>query len=220
MTWQLATDRTAAFADAMLEQVKAHLRVEFTRDDDYIRGVIMRAADQVERTTGQALVPSTYVNLETAADAWLDGQTIRSLTHCRACCDYAGAGGTVLPGWLRPIASFRGLVQDLADPTLFEDRSPSWALLTGGPDYLGPQFMAASDAVYSDGWLFGPVTMAWRLEITVGGATATANAGLYDLMLRLCGHLYENRELNVSTGQQLAQDFMPQAFSTLWVPRC
>lgn len=61
--------------DQMLDQVKAHMRVEFTRDDDYIRGCIARAIAEVEAATDISIAPAIYL--------WtLDEQCCLELVYC------------------------------------------------------------------------------------------------------------------------------------------
>lgn len=206
------------FALDWLPTVKKHCRVEFDRDDEYILGLIARAADQVERTTGQNLVPRTELyRPDYNADYW-PGYLIR---HCSDVWapfgDYAGAWGWRLP-IVGQIRSF-GAIDDDGD-----DRSPAWKLIGDlRPQGVTPRFLVRANVeATSDGWTRpSSWTNGWRFWIKTGARSAgETDPGLADVLLRLCAHMYENRELMVGTSMQIAPDFLDQAFSTLWVPRC
>ena len=49
-----------ALPDALLDTAKTHMRVEFTRDDDYIKLCIARAIDFFERITELTVTPQTW----------------------------------------------------------------------------------------------------------------------------------------------------------------
>lgn len=51
---------TDLLPDNMLDAVKRHLRVEFTRDDDYIKEAIARAIAEVESATNLSINPSNW----------------------------------------------------------------------------------------------------------------------------------------------------------------
>lgn len=64
-----------ALPDALLDTAKTHMRVEFARDDDYIKLCLKRAIDFFERTTGMMVNPATY-DWAPGPGATIDGQYV------------------------------------------------------------------------------------------------------------------------------------------------
>lgn len=196
-----------AFLDALLPVVKAHCRVEFTRDDDYLRQVIARAAAEVERVTGQAVLPVRYIWRPDAADL-----ASRDFIAC-ACPYTCPAWDTVdgRPGGLRlPVRPVSALVVLIGGA----DRTPQFRLVgSTSSGSAAPLFLVGADAAAS----VPPTGGAVVIQFTAGAGGATVPAGLLDLLLRLSAHLYENRELVISPG--MGSPDWRDAVMTQWVPR-
>jgi uncharacterized phiE125 gp8 family phage protein len=58
----------------MLPEVKAHCRVEFTRDDEYLTNATARAIAEVETLTNLSINPSTW-KWDTTDERWENAQT-------------------------------------------------------------------------------------------------------------------------------------------------
>lgn len=219
---QISIDRDG-FAANWLNLVKQHCRVEFDRDDEYLLSVINRAASQVERVTGQEIVPAEYV-FRPHAWHWTSSDRIRTYASLWAPFgSYTGLGGYL---WsetgasrIRSIRSFRAMYG--IDGAL-EDRSPIWRILGDlTPGAVTPRFLCrASLTSSSTNWTESVAGARWSFFVRTGFAKPEATPpGLADAILRLSGHFYENRELMVGNGQ-IAPDFLEQGLGTLWVPRC
>ena len=72
------------FATALLPTAKEQMRVEFTRDDNFIKGCIIRATDMMERFSGARIFPATTTWTPiVVGDAWayqVPLQPIKSFT--------------------------------------------------------------------------------------------------------------------------------------------
>lgn len=192
---KLDVDRTVLPA-ALLPLAKAHLRVEFSRDDAYITQTIARAIDQFERKTGFSVFAADY--------EWSPGPFERRF--------YAPA---YLSGaWLVP-------VQPIVEPWAAEIPNGGGAAVDVTANYqlIGD---IDSDRVGAQ-YFVGPPAAGLAITFTAGfAAIEDLSPGLVDVILRRTAYLYEFREAVAAPGASgaMTADWWNDELVGHWAPRC
>lgn len=110
MSYQITNVDRAGFAEALLSLAKSHMRVEFARDDEYIKNCIIRAADMMERFSGARIVKA-------AAD-WFPAIVTSAYVHQVPLQPVASF--TAMAGGVDVSADFRIRSRTAVDPVFLE----------------------------------------------------------------------------------------------------
>jgi len=226
-------------------EAKAHLRVDFPDDDDYIAALITAARDYAEGFTRRAFLTQSWLlaldhfpgahdynqgfwDYGVMGDAALGlGIPPAGYTYEWKSEVYFRAGAIIIPGApLQTIDSLtyldqNGVLQTL-DPSLYQiDNVSEPARLAPAANEMWPLTQISVRA---------PVLNAVKINFTSGYGAATVDGGkttlpatfpvsLAQAMKLLIGHWYENR-MDVLTGIRAAAIEVPKAASTLlWMNR-
>lgn len=188
---RISINRTALPA-ALLPTVKAHCRVEFSRDDQYLTGVAGRAIDLFERLTEWAVFQRLY-KWSISADEGAD---------------FASSGWGEGWAWRLPLAPVT-ISKAVIEPGGI-DVTSEYSIVANVPDGRGESFMVRE--------LGKPDPMP---SVVLQGGYALPDdmpPGVLDFTLRASAWLYENREAALMPGA----DMMAYANSLLtsyWLPK-
>jgi hypothetical protein len=187
---RLSVERTA-LPDALLDRIKAHLRVEFTRDDALIHTYTAAAINLVEMKCNVSLNPAEYVvtgdELRASGTRW----------------GFRGAQ----PRWTLPVNNVR-------DFTLLESSDADAGDLSLEFELWSPDFGGGA-ASYLVSVAGRAMPSAGIVQLTVGVDDPTELApAFFSLIARLTGSLYENREASTA----LWADTFADELATLWRP--
>jgi hypothetical protein len=172
MTLQRTTIDRDVLPVALLDAMKAHMRVDHARDDDLIKTYIAAAIGLVEHKCNVSLDPATYI-------ASADELTVSTVRVREA-------------ALVLPLNNVRAVTIDdgATPPTDLSDAFTLW-----NPDFGGN---GASYLVAATVNAPTPRT-DWVLELTVGIEDPdTLAPAFFALIARLAGSLYENREASVA----------------------
>jgi len=189
-TTLVSVDRTALPA-SLLPLAKTHMRVEFSRDDEYIKLCLARGIDFFERTTELVVNPTKWEWVP-----WLGaGITLPN---------EAGGYGWQIP--FQPAPTWK--VYDVKNGV---DISAGFSMLAYAPaDQYGVRWLVASA---------GQPTASPFVDITLGYADAASMPpGILGFVLEAAGWYYENREIGPMPGVD-GVSYLNQLLTGYWVPR-
>jgi hypothetical protein len=177
---------------ALLDSIKAHLRVEHDRDDTLIRAYISAAIGICERKCNVSLNPAEYMV---------------TLDELRPRGPKLWAGGTWRHSWLLPLNNVREFeLLDSATPP--NDLSANFELWNADPGGNGSSYLLGLDGYYLP-------TGAQITSLTVGVLDQeTLAPAFFSLIARITGSLYENREASTD----LVGDGFDSELIALWRP--
>jgi hypothetical protein len=215
MSLERKTYDVAGLATAMLDDVKAHCRVDFADDDDYLEKATARAIGLIERTTSFSIAPATWLwtpaglapnpfSMSTSGGYGREGSNR---------CTCRGAEGW--PGLQIPVCPISKFTAELtaADGTT-SDVSASYQLVgTVDPSQFERQWL-----VVKPGVTVAPGSVAVTLTAGYAGADELA-PGVEDIVLRMTAYLYENREFASIDGFD-APAYAASISTGLWIPAC
>lgn len=188
MHWALVRVETETWEPVALGEAKGHLRVDIADDDALIGRLTTAAREQVEEITGRAIVAGTW---DLVLDSWPCGAEI-SLPRPP----------------LRSVSSVTYKLADGSEATLDPALYAVDAASEPGRIVLAPGASWPPDELYPVG--------AVRIRYAAGYTSAAAvPVGIWQAMLLLIGHLYENREA-VAVGHTVTQ--LPLAVDALLAP--
>ena len=218
MPLQIRTEDREIFAEAWLATAKAHMRVEFDDDDTYIRNAILRAAAEIEGVSERQVVPREYVWRPERVDWWpisLIAEVYPAWSDVIPSPDWPGAWK--LPSVCMPVKRFRATIGG-------DDRSPAWRIVGSvSPQSLAPAWLVAGNVTSSsENWTVPSLPSGdWVFYLRSGYASvAEMPPMIADKLLRLIGHIYENREAMVGTTLRVDPLFTQGLLGPLWLPRC
>jgi hypothetical protein len=187
---RVSVDR-AVLPDALLDDIKAHVRVEFARDDALLRTYTAAAIGMVEAKCNVSLNPAEYV------------VTADELTESGSRWNFAGASGR----WTLPLNNVRDFTVVASTALDAEDLTTGFQLW--GPDFGGN----ASSFLVALGAQALPTTAILTLEVGLEDAADLA-PGFFALIARLAGSMYENREASTA----LWASTFAEEMGALWRP--
>ena len=177
-----------------LAEVKDHLRVDHTNDDDYINSLIIVATDYTENITGRSLIEKTY---DYYADCFppiysiaieLDAPPLISVTSIKYY-DEADVEQT----W--SAAEYVVDTDQLSKGKVYPGRDYLWPATRLFPKSVHIEFIAGYESTSS------PQDLPENIPVELKQA-----------MLLLIGHLYENRE---STAAGIKIEQVPDSYDAL-----
>jgi hypothetical protein len=187
---RIAIDRTT-LVEYMLPSAKQHMRVEFDRDDDFIKLVLARAIDFFERFTGFSVFAATY-------------QWRPETSQLKP--------GVGVPIPVQPVSAWTILDNDGLDVTV------DYRLIGQiSPDVPGTCYL---DVQQDDRWSFyGPGQYPHVATLQVGFLDiGLVPPGILDVVYRAAAFLYENRESAAIIRMDTAP-YLNSIFTDYWIPR-
>jgi hypothetical protein len=191
MSIERVTVDREALPEALLPLIKAHVRVEFDRDDMLLTTYTAAAIGLVESKCNVSINPAQYV--VTADELRASGTR------------WAYPGGSAR--WTLPLNNVR-------DFTLMESTEEDAADLSGDFELWSPDF-GGSASSYLIAVAGRPVPTAAIVSLDVGLDDSVDLApGFFALIARLAGSMYENREASTA----LWADTFAEELNALWRP--
>jgi hypothetical protein len=182
----------ASLPAVLLPSAKAHLRVDFSRDDAAIKDLLARSIDQFQRNTEISVFAAGYTWTPVAQE-FVD----------LSCKGFPGSIGARSP--LTPIRSFGATVPGDPDPV---DVTADYAFVTNSVQ--GVQ-------IY---YLFGEWQDGLTFNVLTGYIDqALMPPGIIDLIMKILAMNYENREMLVPSGQLLLPLWLETQLAGWWLPK-
>lgn len=185
MTIQRITVDHGVLPDAMLDEMKAHLRVKHVRDDMLIKNYTAAAIGMIERKCNVSLDPATYV---CTGDELVRSAMSPIPLRLRS---------PTAPTWSK--TSYTLPLNNVSKATVNDDAEPpvdhSADFTVWNPDFggNGGSFLVPAANV------LGPVNANWLVELEVGLLDPDDLApAFFALVARMTGSFYENREASAA----------------------
>jgi hypothetical protein len=199
---RVSIDR-ATLPAAILPLAKQHMRVDFTRDDEYITNCVQRALDQFQRLTQWNVFGQIWT--------W----RISEVAISYDCLSIAYPN--VMPftsAWtvpIGPVTSHEVAIDSIDVTTNYE----LWS--NTDRDTYGTSYMIQTGTVGIPDPAVDPIPVA---ALTVGyEGLDDVPPALLDCILRMSAWYYENREMVAMPGVDV-MDYFNSLLAAYWVPRC